>query len=269
MLTSPSPGQRHARPQRSFRQEYEEFILERIEEFKQQISREELLRIADEAVRELEAGADDQLVLTEVLVLEHVDRLIVRRLNLPGFRKWLARHRRLRRAQREPTHWGIDPRTPLVEHAKHYPIDSLALVVGSGAAKTCFLLAAHDWPVVFIDPEVAHVEAVETRMAVEGLTARFEAFVVRPGTWFPEVQPTLAVLDSVMLGALTGEARDAFLDMVKRRTVSGGVHHLLLKDQQGDVLPIAPEALKAAYKDWHVERGRGGGGPHEFMAVKP
>src|SRR5207245_1495569 len=76
------------RPPPSPRQEYQEFLLERIEEYKNTVSREELLRIGDEAVRELEANAQDQYLLTEVLLLEHVDRLIARRLRLPSFQRW-------------------------------------------------------------------------------------------------------------------------------------------------------------------------------------
>ena len=268
MLTSPSPGRGIARPQRSLRQEYEEFRLQRIEEFKQQISREDLLQIADEAVHELEVGAEDQLVLTEVLVLEHVDRLIVRRLNLPAFRKWKGRHVRLRRAQREPAHWGIDPSTPLAEHARHPDPESLALVIGAGAAPASFYLAAHDWHVVFIDRTVFHVEAVETRAAAEALAARFEALVVNFGGWFPEVHPTLVVLDPATLGDLPAPDREQFLDALKDHTVSGGVHHLLGADELGGVLAFAPEALRACYADWQVERTRSGR-VRSFFAVRP
>ncbi|HXV85149.1 MAG TPA: hypothetical protein VD793_00540, partial [Gemmatimonadales bacterium] len=122
-----------ARAAQSLKQEYEEFILQRIEEFKDQLSRSELLAIADEAVRELETGSDDQLVLTEVLVLEHVDRLIIRRLHLPTYRRWREKHLRLRRAQRQPTHWGLDPDTPLSRLAATGP-EATALVIGGGAA---------------------------------------------------------------------------------------------------------------------------------------
>jgi len=92
MLPNPQPARRIAVKARSLKQEYEEFLLQRIEEFKDQLARDELLAIADEAVRELEMGPEDQLVLTEVLVLEHVDRLITRRLNLPSYRRWRDRH---------------------------------------------------------------------------------------------------------------------------------------------------------------------------------
>src|ERR1700719_4108344 len=96
------------RPPRSLKQEYKEFMLQRIEEYKNAIARGDLLEIGDEAVRELEANAAGQYLLTEVLLLEHVDRLIARRLRLPSFPRWRRRHRTLRLAQREPTHWGLE-----------------------------------------------------------------------------------------------------------------------------------------------------------------
>src|SRR5213596_3818269 len=105
------------RPPRSLKQEYQEFLLERIEEYKNTLSREELLRIGDEAVRELEANSQDQYLLTEVLLLEHVDRLIARRLRLPSFQRWRQKHRALREAQRQPTHWGLDAEHPVVPWA--------------------------------------------------------------------------------------------------------------------------------------------------------
>jgi len=37
------------------------------------------------------------------LLLEHVDRIIARRLRLPSFPRWRQKHRALRAAQRAPT----------------------------------------------------------------------------------------------------------------------------------------------------------------------
>src|SRR5438128_12205728 len=105
---SPAPAPTPRRPPRSLKQEYHEFILQRIEEYKNTLTREELLEIGDEAVRELEANAGAQYLLTEVLLLEHVDRVIARRLRLPTFPRWRQRHRTLRLSQREPTHWGLE-----------------------------------------------------------------------------------------------------------------------------------------------------------------
>ncbi|NIM48111.1 MAG: hypothetical protein GTN78_00760 [Gemmatimonadales bacterium] len=268
MLTSPQPRRRRARQQRSLRQEYGEFILERIEEFKQQISREELLAIADEAVRELEVGPDEQLVLTEVLVLEHVDRLIMRRLNLPTYRRWRARHLKLRRAQREPTHWGLDPDTPFTELAQELDDEGDALVVGAGAAPAAFYLAAHDWPVVFIDQELATVEAAERRAAAEALASRFQALVVSLGDWFPDVMSLLVVIDPAALGPLDTASRGAFFEALTTHTMHGGVHCILPPEPTASVAASGLGGLKAHYSGWRIEPRGQRQAPDWLVAVK-
>ncbi len=268
MLTAPQPRRQRARQQVSLRQEYGEFILQRIEEFKQQISREELLAIADEAVRELEVGPEEQLVLTEVLVLEHVDRLITRRLNLPSFRRWRDKHRRLRRAQREPTHWGLDADTPLRALNEDLAGAGDALVVGRGAASAAYYLAAHDWPVVFIDQELSVVESVETRAAAEALAARFEALVVSLGSWFPAMNPVLAVVDPMLLGRLEAPERGQFLEILTQQTLPGGVHLVLPSRPSSEVISFGPETLTPHYAGWRVARGRAVDGARWILAVK-
>src|SRR6266545_2249253 len=106
------------RTPRSLKQEYQEFILQRLEEYKNTVPRTDLLKIGDEAVRELQASAQDQYLLTEVLLLEHVDRIIARRLRLPSFPRWRQKHRTLRAAQRDPRHWGLESDGPLVACAR-------------------------------------------------------------------------------------------------------------------------------------------------------
>ena len=268
MLSAPLPRRRRERRQQSLRHEYEQFILQRIEEFKQQLSREQLLAIADEAVRELEVGPDEQLVLTEVLVLEHVDRLIMHRLNLPTFRRWRGRHLRLRKAQREPTHWGIAADSPVAELAYELQGEGDALVVGAAAAPVSYFLAAHDWPVVFIDQELATVESVETRAAAEALAARFEALVVSLGGWFPDTTPVLAVLDPVLLGRMGAAEREQFMDALTLQTISGGVHFVLPTAPAPGVITLAPDTLMPHYEGWHVERGRADDGARWLLAVK-
>src|SRR5207244_6750393 len=71
------------RPPRSLKQEYQEFLLQRIEEYKNTLTREELLEIGDEAVSELEESAAGQYALPEVLLLEHGGRSSPRVLRRP------------------------------------------------------------------------------------------------------------------------------------------------------------------------------------------
>ncbi|MBI4545018.1 MAG: hypothetical protein HY703_07485 [Gemmatimonadetes bacterium] len=78
-----------AAPRNTPRQRYLEWVEEQIEEHKSRISRDELLQIADQAVRELQPSTDGQYPLTEILLRDAVDSLIFRRLELPSYRRWL------------------------------------------------------------------------------------------------------------------------------------------------------------------------------------
>src|SRR2546428_11163203 len=71
------------RPPRSLKQEYQEFLLQRIEEYKNTLAREELLEIGDEAVRELEESAAGADLLTQGLVLLRGGPHIARRARPP------------------------------------------------------------------------------------------------------------------------------------------------------------------------------------------
>jgi hypothetical protein len=273
VLTSPQAVSGARAATQSLKQEYEEFILQRIEEYKDRLRRAELLAIADEAVRELETGSDDQLVLTEVLVLENVDRLIMRRLNLPKYRRWRERHLRLRRAQQQPTHWGLDPDTPLCRFADAPSDDRTTLVVGGGAAPAAFYLASHGRSVLLIDSELAAVEGAEARAVGEALATRFQALVVHLGTWIPDVQPSLAVLDPAVLTTLEGQRRHDVIDELKGRTPRGGSHLILPSEPPAGVTPLAPEAMQTYYTDWQLERphrrGRAAGRSRWILATRP
>lgn len=241
----------------SLRQEYEEFLLQRIEEFKDQLSRDQLMAIADEAVKELEVGPEEQLLLTEVLVLEHVDRLIMRRLNLPSFRRWRTRHLRLREAQKQPTHWNIPATAPVVALGQQ-ATEGVALVVGGRATGVALYLAAHAWPVVFVDQELSSVEAIETRAAAEALSRDLQALVVAIGGWFPDVSPTLTVLDSRALGRLDPTDRHGFIATLRDRTPAGGVHCLRPPDEGSDSPMVDPQVLARDYDGWLVDVGMRG-----------
>ena len=75
--------------QRSSRQRYTDWVQDRIEEYKSDLTRDELLSLADRAVRDLFDDDQAQYPLTEILLRDAVDALIFRTLDLPGYRKWL------------------------------------------------------------------------------------------------------------------------------------------------------------------------------------
>ena len=254
---------------RSLKQEYQEFILQRLEEYKNTVPRAELLQIGDEAVRELQASAQDQYLLTEVLLLEHVDRIIARRLRLPSFPRWRQKHRALREAQREPTHWGLDRGHPLVPWAARVEPGDVVVVLGSAALSEALFLAAHDAEVFLLDQDLGAVEAAEGRAVAEQLAGAFQALVINFGSWFPDLSPSLVAIAPATLGRLRAKDRASLIADLQVRTPSGGVHVVLPPENANHgVIPLGPEALQALYRGWQVQRGRRSK-RSGFTAIKP
>ena len=254
---------------RSLKQEYQEFILQRLEEFKNTLPREELLRFGDEAVRELQASAQDQYLLTEVLLLEHVDRIIARRLRLPSFPRWRQKHRALREAQREPTHWGFDRGHPLVPWAARVEPGDVVVVLGAGALGEALFLAAHDAEVFLLDQDLGAVEAAEGRAVTEQLAGAFQALVINFGSWFPDLAPSLVAISPASLSAVRAKQRASLIADLQVRTPSGGVHVILPPASANqEVIPLAPEALQTLYRGWQVQLGRRSK-RSGFTAIKP
>src|SRR5688572_27283199 len=220
---------RRRRSPYSDKQHYQEYVLQRIEGYKNSIGRDELLRLGDEAASELQATSEGQFVLTEVLMLESVDRLIMKRLSIRPYRRWKQQFIRLRAAQRTPTHWGLEPHCPLGTLLPRIEPEDTALVIGTQAAPTTYLLAAHDAAVTFIAAELGCVERVESRMAAEALSSLFESYVTQLDQALPDFLSFLEGLDIVVLdpGVLlqlrAADRRDLLYDL-QRRSRPGGVH---------------------------------------------
>lgn len=255
---------------RSLKQEYQEFILHRLEEYKNTVPRAELLQIGDEAVRELHTVVHDQYLLTEVLLLEHVDRIIARRLRLPSFPRWRQKHRALREAQREPTHWGFDRAHPLVPWAARVEPGDVVVVLGAAALGEALFLAAHDADVFLLDQDLGAVEAAEGRAVAEQLGGgAFQALVINFGSWFPDLAPSLVAVAPACLAQLRAKQRASLIADIQVRTPSGGVHVVLppAAETRG-VIPLAPEALQTLYRGWQIQRGRRSK-RSGFTAIKP
>ena len=100
------------RPPPSLTQLYHEYVMQRIEAFKNSVTRDEFMRLAGEATAGLYDSDESQLVLTELLMGEVVDPLIRKKLKLKTQKKFGEHVLKLRAAQKEPTHWGLDERVP-------------------------------------------------------------------------------------------------------------------------------------------------------------
>ena len=243
---SESARTRRARPVLSPKQRYHEYLLQRIEDYKNSLAREELLRLGNDAADELQDASGGQYFLTEVVMQETVDKIIVKRLRLPSFTRWRQKFAKLRQAQQTPTHWGLEKHNAVSAVLPRLEAGDHALVVGGGAEAALYLLAAHEIQVTCLVGDNATCTRIETRMAAESLTQSFEAYVAMLGTWFPPMPPVhLVAIDSATLSALPSPRRMALMAHLQDVTVPGGIHAVLPGDAGGPA-----ETWLSLYPDW-------------------
>lgn len=76
---------------RSLRRAYLDWVEEQVEAYKEEVSRSELMRMAEEVIAELRVTERGQYQLTELLLCHAIDRRIARLLKIPGYRSWSAK----------------------------------------------------------------------------------------------------------------------------------------------------------------------------------
>ena len=241
-----APRARRLRPRLSPKQQYQEYLLQRIEDYKNSLARDELLRLGNDAATELQDATEGQYFLTEVVMQETVDRLIMKRLRLPSFARWKQKHAKVRQAQQSPTHWGLERHCAVAAILPRLEAGDRALVVGGGAESAAYLLAAHELHLTCLLGDNATCNRIETRMAAESLTGNFNAFVAMLGSWFPPLpEPVhIVVVDAGTLAELPSPRRVALMARLQDVTVPGGVHAVM----PGSA--TQPEAWLSLYPDW-------------------
>jgi len=262
---------RRKRSTGSLTQQYRAYIMQRIEDHKDSLSRQELLRLGDEAARELQS-ASGQLLLTEVLMQETVDQYIMRRLNLPSFRKWRSKIHPLREAQRDPTHWQIDHSSPVAAVLTRLEPADRALVIGGGAEMAAYLLAAHDLEVVCLVEDTSTAEKLEGILASESLSSRCSVFVALLGRWIPTLSDQhLVVLDARAALGLPRDRQEALIRQVQDLTAPEGLHAIVTSDPA-----VAAESCLRLYPDWQRQpnptsaaSGKGRGLPGVLLSGPP
>jgi hypothetical protein len=242
----------HRRSPRSLRSEYDQFIEQRIEEYKDSLPRSDILTIGDEAMQEL-AGTL-QFQLTEVVLRDQVDAIIRRRLKLPLFKRWREKHLALRAAQIQPGHWGLSGHDPVVALADLIEDQDPVLVIGAADGACALFLAAHGAMVHVCDPDIAAVYGLEGRAVNEQLGALIECTVVQleyfdPFAWF-----VACVVETGALAELPAQERSRLIERLKRVTPEGGRHAVMPAGQGRGRADgqLSSDALRSLYGDWEV-----------------
>ena len=250
------------RPTRSLQHEYERYVEQEIESYKESVPRSVLLGIGDEAVAALAKA--EQFTLTELIVWEEVDRIIARRLRLPSATTWRRRRLKAIEELRRPERWGMSAKHPLVRGVKEASEGS-ALVAGAVDEGPTLYLAANGCRVTAIDDEPDAVDRVIHAALRAGLTDRIDARVGGLESWSPDSPLFAVIVSDVALATLTIEERQRVLETLQRATIDGGVH--LVQSLAGRERESLAE-LREFYHGWTVQIDQTGSKTGGFLATK-
>jgi hypothetical protein len=255
------------RPTRSLKHEYELFLEQEIENYKESVPRSVLLGIGDEAVSSL--SQHQQLALTELVLCEEVDRIITRRLRLPTYNTWRRRRVKLIAELRRPEHWGLRPDDVLVR-ALLPATESRVLVADGGDRVAPLYLAAHGCDVTTIATELAAERVLQAAINA-GLAERVHTHIGDLASWTPQLPLNAVIVDPSALEELSSAERARVIGLLQSATMDGGVHLVRTiagSGRSGEALSL--DELRSRYRGWDVkvERADGTARGKTFLARK-
>jgi len=248
---------------RSLKHEYELYVENEIENYKESVSRSAILKIGDEAAASLRAG--EQFAMDELLLWAEVDRIIRKRLRIPSYATWRRKRLKLLEEYRRPEHWGIRPDGVLAREI-HPPAESKVLVAGGDIDRTALYLAAHGCDVTAVDREVKPLERVMNAAQEAGLADRIQSYVADITDWSPDVQLGAVVCTPAAFTGLSLEERGRAFELLQGATRDGGVHLVgtIVRGQRG----LSMSELRRQYKGWSISIEEDSASSKSFLARK-
>jgi hypothetical protein len=250
---------------RSLKHEYDLYVENEIEVYKDSISRTALLKIGDEAVASLHSQT--QFTMSELLLCDEVDRIIRKRLRIPSYATWRKREvKRLKEQEefRRPEHWGVRPDSALAREV-NLPQDARVLVAGPSAAGTAFYLAAQGCSVTAIDPASDGDVPLKPEDAAM-LKGRVDKLPVTLTEWAPAEPLSAVVCTPAAFAGLTAAERARVIEVLQSATRDGGVH--LVDTIIASRAEPSLSELKKSYKGWTISVLDDGTTSRSFVARK-
>lgn len=247
-------------PQRSLRHEYELYVENEIEAYKESMARSAILKLGDEAVAALHD--QQQLALTELVVWEEVDRIIARRLRLVSYGTWRRKQLKAEREQRRPEHWGFAPDCALAREVRP-PAESNVLVAGDNGESAACYLASHGCEVFAVGTDGDVVERIVNAAEQAGLTQHVHGYIADLRQWSPDVELSAVVCTPSAFVGMSREERKEVIGVLQRVTRDGGVH---LVNSVADARSV--RELSAQYLGWRISVELNGSVPAAFVARK-
>lgn len=206
---------------RSFKHEYELYLEDEIEAYKESVPRPTLLALGDEAVEALRALPE--AALTEVVLCEEVDRIIARRLKLPSYRTWRRRYMKRLAELRRPERWGFATEATLVRELVASASGEHVLVAGTDAEDAVLFSAALGCSVTAVGHEAEAVGRTVAAAEASGLARRVRACVGDLDGWMPDAGLRVVLCSVDALWRLGEDARAEVIELLQRATLPGGV----------------------------------------------
>ncbi len=230
---------------RSLKHEYELYVENEIENYKESVSRSAILKIGDEAAAALRAG--EQFAMDELLLWAEVDRIIRKRIRIPAYNTWRRKRMKMLEEYRRPEHWGIQPDGVLAREI-HPPAESKVLVAGGEIDRTALYLAAHGCDVTAVDREVDSLERVMNAAQEAGLADRIQSYVADLTDWSPDAPLGALVCTQEAFSGLSPEERGRAFELLQSATRDGGVHLVgtIVRGKRG----VSVAELRRQYKGW-------------------
>jgi hypothetical protein len=237
---------------RSLKHEYELYVEEEIESYKDSISRANLLKIGDEAVAALRDQA--QFAMDELLIWDEVDKIIRKRLRLPGYSTWRKRYfKRLGELEelRRPERWGLRSDSVIAREI-HPPAESRVLVAGAESGNAALYLAAQGCAVTAVNSHVELVENVLHAAEAAHLPGKIDGHPRHLREWLPTEAELLSavICTATAFAGLTSAERAKVIDILQSATGDGGVH--LVETIIAGESAVSVTELRRRYKGWKV-----------------
>jgi hypothetical protein len=219
-----------------------------------------LLAIGDEAAAKI--ASEPQFALTELLLLEEVDRIIAKRLRLPTYETWRRRRIKLHEEMRRPEHWGLSSSDALVRAISGE--GGHVLLAGEAAHRSALYLAANGCEVTAVESEEESVQRVMEAAIQAGLAERVHALAGELSAFRPNAPLFAVVCSLATLSTLTVRERARVIKVLQGATQDGGVHLFETIIASSNAL----DELRATYAGWQISIEPASGDQQVFLARK-
>src|ERR1700730_9540491 len=209
------------RPSRSLKHEYELYLEREIENYKESVPRSVLLSIGDDAVRAL--ATQRQFALTELLLVDEVDKIIFKRLRLPAYVTWRKRRIKLLDELRRPEHSGLSPDDVGTRALRTASADARVRLAGEQMETPALYLAANGCDVTALSAPDA-VQRVLDAAEEAGLGERVHASAAALDSWTPDAPLSAVIYTPAAFAGLTAAERARVIQVLQSATADGGVH---------------------------------------------